>query len=131
MDKKRRTFTFGKHKGEFILEIIRTQPWYIEWLLENVAWFKLNDEESAYYNQTCADWREAWNNVRYAFKRGEGAAKEMYKTVESYKKGEIKPMPEPHYADILSGIQNQFSKYIDEYDDFDEIYPGNDPMSLF
>lgn len=133
-----RKFTFGKHKGEFILEIIRKQPWYVEWLLKNVDRFKLSQEELLFYNQTCTDWQEAWDNVRYAFKRGPGAAKEIYKTVEAYKKGEINPHPSSatFHLGLLNGIQQQFSKAIEynpysEWNEIDDICFGCDPMALF
>lgn len=126
-----RKFTFGKYKGELIIEVIRMKPWYIEWLLKRVQWFKLNKEEEEFYNQTVKDWYEAWNNVRYAFKTGSGAAKEMYKTVEAYKKGEIKPKNKS--IDIISAINNKFSNYIedDDYSEIDDICLGSDPMALF
>lgn len=131
---KGRKFTFGKHKGEFILEVIRKQPWYIEWLFENVDWFKLSQEELDFYNQTCVDFKEAWENVRYAFKRGDGASEEMYKTVEAYKRGEIKSRP-CNIGD-LDSVQRQFSKAIEydpysEFNEVDDIVFGCNPMALF
>lgn len=131
-----RKFNFGKHKDEFILDIIKKNPYYIEWCFTNISWFKLNDIEQSYYEQTMKDWLDAWNNVRYAFKRGAGASKEIYKTVELYKKGQLKPCRKYFSVGDLSAIQSEFSRYIDydcysEYNEIDDICLGSDPMALF
>lgn len=47
-----RKFTFGKHKGEFILEVIKKDRQYIKWCITNINWFKLNDVEQHCFDQT-------------------------------------------------------------------------------
>lgn len=130
-----RRFNFGKHKGELIFDVIRIYPAYVEWVLNNISWFKLNDEEELFYHQTCKDWLEAWNNVRYAFKTGPGASKEMYKTVELYKKDLITKDNKSRCSGVsnISSIQEKFSQYIesDEYNEIDDICLGSNPMCLF
>ena len=36
--------TFGKCKGSTLSDVIEEQPEYIEWVLENVKWFKMTDK---------------------------------------------------------------------------------------
>ena len=50
-DKKERTLTFGKYKGQEIKYIILTDIGYIVWCFENIRRFKLTDEEQAIYNE--------------------------------------------------------------------------------
>ncbi len=41
--------TFGMRKGETIQEIIDNAPSYIEWALDEIDWFELDDEAMAEY----------------------------------------------------------------------------------
>lgn len=49
---------FGKHKGEYILELIADTSiffpdcgyQYIQWCLDNLSWFKLSEEEQKFFN---------------------------------------------------------------------------------
>lgn len=45
-----RKFTFGKFKGEDILDVCYANPSYITWLLNNTD-FKLNDDEMEVYEE--------------------------------------------------------------------------------
>jgi len=45
-----RKMTFGKYKGEPVTRIILTHIGYIMWCLNNLAWFKLTDEEQELYD---------------------------------------------------------------------------------
>lgn len=48
----RRKFFFGKHKGEFILDVIESDTQYISWCLKYVEFLKFNDIElQAYRNK--------------------------------------------------------------------------------
>lgn len=55
-DKMRKAW-FGKHKGEYILELIADRSifftddglHYIKWCLKNLSWFKLSPEEQKFY----------------------------------------------------------------------------------
>lgn len=47
---KRKLF-FGKHKGEFILDVIENDVQYITWMNKYVDWLKLNDYEMATYEK--------------------------------------------------------------------------------
>lgn len=47
---KRKLF-FGKHKGEFILDVIENDTQYITWMNKYVDWLKLNDYEMATYEK--------------------------------------------------------------------------------
>ena len=46
----RRKFFFGKHKGEFILDVIECDTQYISWCLKYVDFLKFNDMEMQVYN---------------------------------------------------------------------------------
>lgn len=41
---------FGKYKGETIEDIIENDPQYVDWCLENVKHFSLNDEAEELLN---------------------------------------------------------------------------------
>lgn len=45
-----RNLTFGKYKGSPIKKIILTHIGYIMWCLDNLNWFKLNDDEQDLYD---------------------------------------------------------------------------------
>lgn len=45
-----RKLTFGKYKGQPILLIVAEYIGYIMWCLENLKWFKLNEEEQRFYD---------------------------------------------------------------------------------
>lgn len=47
---KRKLF-FGKHKGEFILDVIENDLQYITWMNKYVDWIKLNDYEMSTYEK--------------------------------------------------------------------------------
>lgn len=46
----RRKFFFGKHKGEFILDVIENDTQYITWCMEHVSYLRLNETEINAYN---------------------------------------------------------------------------------
>lgn len=47
---KLRKLTFGKYKGQYILLIVAEHIGYIMWCLENLKWFKLNEDEQKFYD---------------------------------------------------------------------------------
>ena len=46
----KRTITFGKYKGQYIVDLILTHIGYIMWCLDNIPWFSLDDEEQQIYD---------------------------------------------------------------------------------
>lgn len=46
----KRKFFFGKHRGEFILDVIESDTQYISWCLEHVDFLKFNETEMQAYN---------------------------------------------------------------------------------
>lgn len=42
--KREGKFTFGKHKGKFVSDVIKNDPQYVKWALDNVEWFNLDDD---------------------------------------------------------------------------------------
>ena len=66
-------FTFGKYKGEYVDNIIDTNPDYVRWCLANVSYFTLDEEQqkrlreqptwldrqlSRIYSDNCDDYEE-------------------------------------------------------------------------
>lgn len=47
----RRKFFFGKYKGMYIDDVIKNDLQYIGWCINNVEFFKFNEEETRMYNQ--------------------------------------------------------------------------------
>ena len=43
-------FTFGKYKGSKIDDIIWFEPSYVQWCVDNIAWFKLSDKQTKELN---------------------------------------------------------------------------------
>ncbi len=41
--------TFGKYRGDTVQEVIDNTPSYIEWALDEIDWFELDDEAMAEY----------------------------------------------------------------------------------
>lgn len=51
-----RTFTFGKYKGEAVVDVIYRDPEYVRWAAANIDFFELTGEEfmrlsEAFYNK--------------------------------------------------------------------------------
>ena len=65
MDKK--TFkltdelTFGKHKGTSVEDVISEDSGYMNWVVENVEWFKLDKEAQSFLDQ-CLDIQDERNH---------------------------------------------------------------------
>ena len=38
-------FTFGRYKGEDVMDVIRENPRYVRWASKNVSFFVLTDEQ--------------------------------------------------------------------------------------
>ena len=44
-------FTFGKHKGETLEEVIDSAPSYVFWCLENIDTFRITEEAREYLGE--------------------------------------------------------------------------------
>ena len=53
--------TFGKHKGETIQDVCDNNVTYIEWALETIDTFELDDEAMGYY-EACLEEHLGLNN---------------------------------------------------------------------
>lgn len=51
MEQKDRKFFFGKYRGRFIKDIIKTDTQYITWTMKNVKFFWYNTEEVELYKK--------------------------------------------------------------------------------
>ena len=61
---------FGKHKDETIKAVCDDNPTYIDWCLDNLEWFDLDDEAKDYfedkmeeyhdYNYEHESWHDGW-----------------------------------------------------------------------
>ena len=47
--------TFGKHKGETLEEVILSNPTYIEWALDEIDSFEIDDEAMGKYQTSIDD----------------------------------------------------------------------------
>jgi len=45
------TFTFGMYKGQKVNDIIKQNPSYIRWCLNNVSYFTLDDNQKELLNE--------------------------------------------------------------------------------
>ena len=72
-------FTFGKYKGRYVMDILNENPAYVEWCVNNIKWFSLDDTEQKMLNEIT----KAINIVYYqypdSFPRGKGASKVLVK----------------------------------------------------
>ena len=79
-------FTFGKYKGRSVLDILNEDPAYVEWCVNNIKWFSLDDTEQKMLNEIT----KAINIVYYqypdSFPRGKGASKILYERAFEYLK---------------------------------------------
>ena len=77
-------FTFGKYKGRSVLDILNENPAYVEWCVNNIKWFSLDDTEKKMLNEIT----KAINIVYYqypdSFPRGKGASKILVKRALEY-----------------------------------------------
>ena len=77
-------FTFGKYKGRSVLDILNENPAYVEWCVNNIKWFSLDDTEQKMLNEIT----KAINIVYYqypdSFPRGKGASKILVKRALEY-----------------------------------------------
>ncbi len=47
-DRAKRLFTFGKHKGKSVIEVMSFDPQYVLWIEENVKSFEIYADEYKY-----------------------------------------------------------------------------------
>lgn len=81
-----KTFTFGKYKGRSVIDVLNENPAYVEWCINNIKWFSLDDTEQKMLNEIT----KAINIVYYqypdSFPRGKGASKILYERAFEYLK---------------------------------------------
>ena len=79
-----KTFTFGKYKGRSVIDVLNENPAYVEWCVNNIKWFSLDDTEQKMLNEIT----KAINIVYYqypdSFPRGKGASKILVKRALEY-----------------------------------------------
>lgn len=79
-----KTFTFGKYKGRSVIDVLNENPAYVEWCINNIKWFSLDDTEQKLLNEIT----KAINIVYYqypdSFPRGKGASKILYEKAFEY-----------------------------------------------
>lgn len=79
-----KTFTFGKYKGRSVIDVLNENPAYVEWCINNIKWFSLDDTEQKMLNEIT----KAINIVYYqypdSFPRGKGASKILYERAFEY-----------------------------------------------
>lgn len=50
-------FTFGKYKGHTVDSVIDFQPAYVRWVISNVKFFTLSDEQKARLSRKYDEWK--------------------------------------------------------------------------
>ena len=49
---------FGKHKGRRVEEVLGVNPDYLQWCLDNIEWFSLDNEANQELLDTLDEYRE-------------------------------------------------------------------------
>lgn len=75
-------FTFGKFKGKSISEVIDTDPHYVEWAVNNVDWFDIDDEQREELEKSLKNARRSnkYPNSTYS-EDGEIACRDAFGTI--------------------------------------------------
>lgn len=81
-----KTFTFGKYKGRSIMSVLDENPAYVEWCINNIKWFSLDDTEQKRLNEITKAVNIVYYQYPYSFPRGKGASKILYERVFEYLK---------------------------------------------
>lgn len=144
-----RNLTFGKYKGSPIKKIILTHIGYIMWCLDNLNWFKLNDDEQDLYDAMATAIvkyniemvfpidkmvsfiknKVAYNKRETPFRLDdhgniypENENSPIIKGVLKYRENRSISI---RNAELLAGVCRQFANSIDDY------YDMTDPTELF
>lgn len=59
--------TFGKYKGNTIDDVIHDDYGYIEWCLDNLAWFKISENVYEQLNKAMASHYESLGDFDYGY----------------------------------------------------------------
>lgn len=60
-----RRFSFGMYKFNLIKDVIKDDPFYIKWCLQNVDGFYLTGEEEVLYKQSLSYYKERTPFVKF------------------------------------------------------------------
>ena len=77
-------FTFGKYKGRSVLDILNENPAYVEWCVNNIKWFSLDDTEQKMLNEITKAINIVYYQYPNSFPRGKGASKILVKRALEY-----------------------------------------------
>ena len=69
-----KTFTFGKYKGRSVIDVLNENPAYVEWCINNIKWFSLDDTEQKMLNEITKAINIVYYQYPYSFPRGKGAS---------------------------------------------------------
>ena len=81
-----KTFTFGKYKGRSVIEVLNENPAYVEWCINNIKWFSLDDTEQKMLNEITKAINIVYYQYPESFPRGKGASKILYERAFEYLK---------------------------------------------
>ena len=116
-------FTFGKYKGRSVLDILNENPAYVEWCVNNIKWFSLDDTEQKMLNEIT----KAINIVYYqypdSFPRGKGASKILVKRALEYPENKnafiLKYNKDYSNANCLESMAHSLFKEFDQMSDLE------------
>ncbi len=77
-------FTFGKYKGRSIIDVLNENPFYVEWCVNNIKWFRLDDAEQKRLNEITKAINIVYYQYSYSFPRGKGASKILIERALEY-----------------------------------------------
>ena len=114
-------FTFGKYKGRSVLDILNENPAYVEWCVNNIKWFSLDDTEQKMLNEIT----KAINIVYYqypdSFPRGKGASKILVKRALEYLENKnafiLKYKKDYSNVNCLESMEHSLFKEFDQMSD--------------
>lgn len=130
------TFTFGKYKGRSIMSVLNENPAYVEWCVNNIKCFKLDNTEQKRLNEITKAINIVYYQYPYSFPRGKGASKILYERAFEYLENKdafvLKYKKDYSNVNCLESMAHSLFKEFDrmsdsEKEEMNEIF-GPNPM---
>ena len=116
-----KTFTFGKYKGRSVIDVLNENPAYVEWCVNNIKWFRLNDAEQKRLNEITKAVNIVYYQYPYSFPRGKGASKVLIERALEYLENKntfiLKYKKDHSNVNFLESIAHSLFKEFDRMSD--------------
>ena len=131
-----KTFTFGKYKGRSIMSVLDENPAYVEWCVNNIKWFSLDDTEQKRLNEIAKAVNIVYYQYPYSFPRGKGASNVFIERALEYLENKntfiLKYKKDHSNVNFLESIAHSLFKEFDlmsdsEMEEMNDIF-GPNPM---